>query len=224
MKISVYDVYKADEEYQTFMSEFRTKKHRFELMAKQGLYKKEHLQEVANKLHKDLQNFLLTHKNKQIESRQAKMDELKKKNSKLGLAERSADVKEFEMKYKLADDFELKRMVADLDSIDLLEINLLRMELKSRGLDKEDVTGTNYDAKVKRYIAEKQIDGMTDEDRRESSRLQEEANIYRSMGTGFVVGDGSFQHIDSIQRELNTTANKVSNDKGVVRNVIMNQF
>jgi hypothetical protein len=223
-ELSVYDVYKQDTEYQNFMNEFNQKKARFELMANQGLYKKEHLQEVAKKLHGDLQKFLLNHRTNQLNEIQGCMEALENQSKKLGLSERSDDVKEFEMKFRLANDFELKRMVEDLKTEDLLELSLLRMELKNRGLDKEDISGNNYDAKVKRYIGEKQIDGMTDADRKAHRLFQEEANIYRSMGAGFVVGENTFQHIDSIQRELNQTANKVVNDKAVVRNVIIDQF
>jgi hypothetical protein len=223
-KLSVYDVFGQDEEYQAFMTEFNRKKARFEMMASQGLYKKEHLQEVAKKLHSDLKNFMDSHKNKQLNEKQQRMESLKNKKNKIGLTERADEAKEFEMRFKLADDFELKRMVDELDTSDLMELSLLRMELKSRGLDKADISGNNHDAKVKRYITENQIDGMDDIERKEYDRLQEESNIYRSMGTGFVVGEDSFKHIDSIQQELNQTAGKVVNDKGVARDVILEQF
>jgi hypothetical protein len=223
-KLSVYDVYKQDEEYQKFMSEFSRKKARFEEMASQGIYDKKHLQEVSKKLYADLENFLAGHKDKRFNETQERMEALRNKKNKLGLAERADDVKEIEMQLALADDFELKRKVDELKSTDLLELNLLRMELKKRKLDKEDSTGRNYDAAVKRYIAENQIDGMDHNDQKEYDRLKEESKIYFSMGKSFVVGEDSFTPVRNIQNDVLQTANKVVNDKSVVRNVNIDQF
>jgi hypothetical protein len=222
--VSVYDVYKQDEEYQDYMSEFSRKKARFEEMSSQGIYDKEHLQEVSKKLYADLENFLSGHKDNRFNETQERMEALRNKKNKLGLAERADDVKEIEMQLALADDFELKRKVDELKSTDLLELNLLRMELKNRKLDKEDSTGRNYDAAVKRYIAENQIDGMDHNDQKEYDKLKEESKIYFSMGKSFVVGEDSFTPVRNIQNDLLQTANKVVNDKSVVRNVNIDQF
>jgi hypothetical protein len=217
-KLSVYEVYGQDKEYQDFMNEFAGKRARFEEMARQGIYNKEHLKEVARKLGNDLQNFLQEHKNKRLHERQEKMESLKNKAQKFGLAERSADVEEFKMRFKLADDYELKRLVEELATTDTLELNLLRMELKSRGLDKEDLSGRNHDAMVKRYIAEN-INKMDDAEQKEYERLQEEATIYRSMGVGFIVGDNSFTTTSTIQQELTKAANSVPDYQKIKRNV-----
>ncbi|WP_257349062.1 hypothetical protein [Pseudalkalibacillus decolorationis] len=223
-KLSVYEVYGQDKEYQSFMGEFNKKKWLLEEMARQGTYSKEHLREVSKHLHSQLQNFMSGHKDKRCNERAERMKEIKSKTNKIGYVERKDEAKELEMRFRLANDFELKRMVDELDSTDLLELNLLRMELKSRGLDKNDVSGQNSDAKVKQHIIKNNLEGMSPDDQKEHDRLQEETNIYFSMGSSFIVGEDSFTTLETVKGELDKAVNTIPDKQSAERSVNLERF
>ncbi|AQU78311.1 hypothetical protein [Planococcus faecalis] len=209
-------IFKEDAEYQSFTNEYLRKKARFEEMAQQGLYNKEHLKEVANKLHKDLETNVKTHHQTRIETIEKRMDELQKVTQKTRYAERPGDAKEFEMRFKLANDYELQNMVQDLDTTDLLEITLLRMELKNRNLEQQS-------ERVKRYAILNKLDGMTEQQQQEQEELQYQLGVFSTLGTRNIILNDAPVPLDNIGRELSKTANQVVNDK-VIRDVDLNQF
>lgn len=210
-------IFTEDAEYQKVTGEYLRKRELFEEMARQGLYNKDHLKEVATKLHSDLQTFVAAHSEDKKEAILSRMDELQKATQKTGYAERADDAKEFEIRYKLANDSELEDMVTDLNTTDLLEINLLRMELKNRDMEQ-------HDQQVKRYTMMNKLDGMTVEQQQEKEALQYQLGVFSTLGTGSVILGDELTPLDRIEKELKQSANQIVPHKDVSRDVNFNRF
>lgn len=210
-------IFEQDTDYQNFTGEFLRKKARFEQMADQGIYKKDNLLEVSNKLYNELKDKVEEHYTTNLEAIKKDLEHFENKTKKIGYAEREAEAKEFEMRYKLADDYELKNMAQDLQSNDLLEINLLRMELKNRKMEEEDRA-------VKHYIIQNNLNGLDDIDQKEYDNLRYKLGVFSTMGSGRVFLNGGLQSLENIKTEMDKTAKKVVPDKTIKRDVILEQF
>src|SRR5690625_5088538 len=154
MKMSYKEIYKHDKEYQDMVNRFKAKKDKLAYMASFGYYKKEYLMDISKDIFSELSNGVREHHQKVKSELSADIERLlNRKKDDVGYAERPNEAKEFEMKYKLAPDHEIKYMVQDLNTDDQLEINLLRMELKNRGMD-------DLEQKVRHYVIRNDIGGM----------------------------------------------------------------
>jgi hypothetical protein len=186
---------KNDNEYMSIVNEYKAAKADMEKKAKQGIYNSDYLRKIGTDIHAELTNKIKAYHNKRINELSSEMDKLKERDNKVGYADRPNDAKEFEMRYKLASDKELKDMVQDLNTDDILEINLLRMELKNRGMDESEKL-------VKRYVIQQDIGGMDDIERREYEYKGKQLATLRTLGNNRVVIDDGILSLDSIGQEL----------------------
>lgn len=213
------DMFNNNAEYQGIVSTFQRKKAKLETMAQQGLYKKEHLQEVAKKLHAELQQNVVAFRQSVENSLQEELKALESKNKRVGYAERPDDVKELEMRFKLASNFDLQNAVQDLDTTDLLEVNLLRSELKNRKMDE-------LDNRVERYAAMNLVGvgGLDADGIKQYEDIQYKLDVFATMGDRTLVAGDEMIPLDFIGQELTKTANMAVNDKSVVRDVDIATF
>lgn len=197
--MSYTKLFELDNEYKAIVNEYKVAKHDFMKKVNYGAYNKDYLLGLANDIVNDLSKKVSECMQKKIEETKAEMNRLKNSKGKIGYAERQAEAKEFEIGYKLADNHELKAIVNDLHTTDLLELSLLRMELKSRNMDNEE-------RQVKAYISKNKLDGMDEIEQKEYDNLQRKLAIYTTMGTNSIVIDGELKPIKVLDMELQRLA------------------
>lgn len=113
----------------------------------------------------------------------------------VGYSKRSEDAKEFEMMYALASDRELQDMTQDIDTDDLLQANLLRMELKKRGMEDQNEN-------VRLYVMKNNLDGS----QTKNAEINRNAQIYAGVdqiGAGAFYKNGEYVNIESMEAKLN---------------------
>lgn len=216
MSLDIFEFLQTDSGYQNIVNEFNSKKNLFDEMVRQGIYNKEHLQKIANQLVEDLRKNIIRHRRERMEECDRQIKELEAKKQSIGYVERQAEAKEFEIRFAIADDYELKSTVDNLTSTDLLELSLLRMELKKRGMGEE--------ANVKMYVDRHGLDGMDGEDRKKYDRLREEKRVYMGHTNDMVIIGHELFTLSSIQSELNAKANSVPDNQTVKRPVSAARF
>jgi acetolactate synthase small subunit len=209
-----------DEVYQNAMKDFKRKVAKFKGMAERKVYTKESLMAMADKLANDLKAFVMDYHNSTLEQIKKELEDLENQSKMAGYADRPADTKEFEMRYALAEEHELIEMVQELKSEDLLEINLLRMELRKRNMN-------DIDRKVRMYVINKELEGLEGEDKVKYDQLKDKLSVFSSMGKQAVILDGEYMHIDTIHNDLREIVRKADqSDKAKGFNLadLMNDF
>lgn len=213
------NMFNENAEYQEILGTFNRKKAKLELMAQQGLYKKEHLQEVAQKLQDELQQNVSAFNQSKLDRLYEEKKAMESRISRVGYADRPDDVKEFEMRFKLASKHELEDMVQDLDTADLLEVNLLRSELKDRKLEE-------LDGRVERYAAMNLVGlaALGEEGKKNYEDVTLQIGSLSTLGNGYLVTGDELMPLDQLGRELMQTASSAVNDKTVIRDVDISTF
>lgn len=193
--MSYKKVYKQDNDYQKIIKKYETARVALQTKANYGSYKFETLLENATTIQSDLVNSIMEFNRIRVAETKEMMDHLDNRVKKVGIAKRESDVKEFEMLYKLADDNELKSIVNDLNTNDLLEVNLLRLELKERKLDDLDQT-------VRGYAIRNRLNGLDEIEQKEYDYRQNRLNAYVNVGIRYLVTDEALIPLDNIHKEL----------------------
>lgn len=204
--MSYTEVYKNDADYQKIISEYEASKSDLQRKANYGSYKSQVLLEESAAIHSNLTNAITEHNQTRVSELKESMNLLKSGKNDVGYADRPNDVKEFEMRYKLANDNELQDLVNHLDSNDLLEINLLRMELKARNLD-------GLDHKIRSYVVRNRIDGMDEIEQKEYDYQENKLSAYLSVGARALVTGDSLAIVSNIDRELTSIAKSTDSVK-----------
>lgn len=217
--MSYRDIFKADPQYTEIVATFKRKKAKLELMASQGLYRKAHLQEVAGKLQKELRENVEAFNRSKMETLQEAKKALQSKNNRVGYAERADEVKELEMRFKLASKQELEDMVQDLETDDLLEVNLLRSELKDRKLE-------DLDARAQRYVNTNLVGvgGLDEEGKKQLESIDYQIGVFNTMRNEYIVDGEELVALGNVERDLMNTANTTENNKSIVRDVDIASF
>src|SRR5690625_3602931 len=194
--MSYKNIYKQDKEYQNMVNRFKEKKAELERLASFGYYKKDYLLDISKDIFSELSNGMREHHKKLKSELSTDIERLSnRKHKDVGYADRPNEAKEFEMKYKLAPDHEMKNMVQNLNTNDLLEINLLRMELKNRGMD-------DLEKKVRHYVIQNDIGGMNESERQEYESKKQQFATVNTLGSRGVIIDDEYASLNNIESEL----------------------
>lgn len=193
--MSYKPLYKHDTKYSKILNEYKAAKNELERKAKQKIYKFETLLQEGTKIFSKLSNDLQEHHKMRVDETTEVIQGLKEKHNDVGYAKRPNEAKEFEMRYKLADDHELAGMVNHLKSNDILELSLLRMELKNREMDQEE-------QKVKYYIMQNDINGLDEIEQREVDYKSQQLSTYNTIGNKTLVDGDELIPIETINDEL----------------------
>lgn len=216
--MNAFDFYKENKEYQKFVSDFYRKKARFDEMARQGTYSKAFLQQVSKQLKDNLQGKIMGFRQQGLDSIAERMEILENKKQNIGYADRPDEAKEFEIRFRVASDFELGQMASNLKTKDLLELSLLRMELKNRNMDDKN-------AAVSNYIRFNNLDGMDETEREEYNQLKEENKLYGSMSAGYVINsEGEMIFMSNIEKDMNQAVNSIPDNQTLKREIPLEQF
>lgn len=193
--MSYKEFYKADSNYQKIINKFKAEKNELQRKANYGTYKVDALMSEGATIQSNLTDAIKEHNQTKVKEINESMKMLKNGHKDVGYTARPNEAKEFEMRYALSEDHELTEMVDNINSNDLLEINLLRMELKKREL-------TDADRQVKNYVTTNKIGGLTDDEQRQYDIRQKELSVYNTMGNSGLVIDEEYKSLDNIQKEL----------------------
>lgn len=194
--MSYKELYSNDKDYQKIINDFKAAKSELEKKAKQRVYKFSLLAEEAQDILDDLQASIKAHHATRLEETKQAMRKLEERDTHVGYADRPNEAKEFEMQYKLASEKDLELMVHDLNTDDLLEINLLRMELKIRGMEDQEKL-------VKRYVIQNNIGGMDEAQQKEYEAKKKDFATYSTVGgTRNIILDGELRSLDNIEKEI----------------------
>lgn len=152
--------------------------------------------QIPNALENDVKQFR-ENKLKELDQEQQEIEASYKNN--VGYASRKDEAEEVKMSYALMDDWEIKNVVMDLNTDELLHLNLLRMELKNRKLTEES-------QKVKQYIAQNRLENQHEENER-YQEIAYDKSVLHSIGNGGFYENGVYKTTDMIKNELNSFVN-----------------
>lgn len=193
--MSYKSLYKHDAEYTKILNEYKAAKNELKRKANQKIYKFETLLQEGTEIFSRLSNNLSKHHKMRVDEITEVVHGLKAKHNDVGYAKRPNEAKEFEMRYKLADDHELAGMTNRLKSNDILELSLLRMELKNREMDQEE-------QKVKYFIMKNNINGLDEIEQREVDYKSKQLSTYNTIGNKTLVDGDELIPIETINDEL----------------------
>lgn len=190
------EIFTQDKDYQNFLKEFKQKSNKLESMINEGVYHKSLLREISSKVLNDAREFAMNYRRENLEKIKEEMSYFENRVNDVGYSDRPNEAKEFEMLYKLADDRELESMVYSLNSHDLLEINLLRIELKNRGLKE-------LDRSVKNHVIRHGIDGLDENEQREYDKLSHKLGVFNTLNDESLVIDDSIKSVNALDKDFN---------------------
>lgn len=191
--------FEKDPNYQEIISKYKDYNKKFNQLVNKRLNNKLDLTNLVTSIKSDLSNMLhdyYSNKRDELEKEKAR---LQNEAMTIGYADRQAEAEEFKMRYKLADDHELQRIAEETQSNDLLELNLLRMELKDRNLK-------DHDKKVKNYIMMNELNKDPENEERIGDINNQLATINTIPNNGFYVGK-DYKTVENIERELRNQLN-----------------
>lgn len=189
--MSYKEQFKNDTNYQTFINEFKNGKNTILNAAKSGVIDGQVLVGSINKVVSDLQNNVKSYHENKLKEIEQKQEEIRA-NYLQDVDYTSNEAKQFEVKFNLADDSELQNYVQTLKSDNMLEINLLRVELRKRGLK-------DLDSRVRGYVAGLEGEYHNNE---EYNALTKQIGTLRTMGNNAAIIDGEYSRIDTLQNSL----------------------
>src|SRR5699024_8765082 len=140
-----------------------------------GATDKKELMAAVKKVAGDLQNGIQNYHTKRVAELEKKQNELANQEPEIDYTSNKAE--NYRIKFKLADDYKLKEYAQEVTGDDLTEMNLLRLELRKRGLKQED-------DRLKRITIEQQTEYR---DSPEFKETVNELSALRTMGASRVV-------------------------------------
>lgn len=144
---------------------------------------------VGNKLQESIRDFNEERKQELLDEQQEIIDSYQP-----DIDYQSNEAEQFRVKFKLADDYELKNYVQDIAGDNPLELNLLRMELKDRNMNDQDM--------VLKNVSFQQTSQYTNDER--FNEINQRLATFNTMGNDKAVIDGDLKSIEAIKEELTT--------------------
>ncbi|WP_175615826.1 hypothetical protein [Piscibacillus halophilus] len=188
-------LFSEDTDYKKFINDYQANFNRLKKMNEQGIYSKQTLSDANNYLRTQVIEFANMYYHDQKEKIESELKQTENEAQKIGIAERPDDTKEFELKFNLADEHELKDMANNLNTTDILELSLLRQELRKRNM-------MNEDKHVKHYMIVNQLNAPEGKKDRLNELNQKLAILNTVKSNGLYI-DGTFKTISTIEKELN---------------------
>lgn len=188
-------LFENDKDYQEVVKAYKDYLSGFDRYLNEGYHDKGNLTKMASYIENNLQQKIKElHMNKKQEL-QNKLSELEKQAAPIGLSERQADAEEMKLKFKIADDNELRDIVSELNTTDLLELSLLRSELQDRGLSESDRTVKNHIIK-NRLQKDPEVEKQIEE-------TQKKLSVINTLPNSAFYVDGELKTMKGISNELN---------------------
>jgi len=187
-------MFAADKEYMEIVTTYKQAQAALEKKIESINYSNADLQAELNMMMAEAASRLTAIRNKRIEEANEAIAFAQKPKA-IGFATREGESKEFEVHFKLLSDQDIKHFAATLKSADILELTILRLELKSRGFSEAD-------SQVSQYITQNKVGGMNAGDESDFRYYSERLKNFSSVSPAYIVMDNSLQALDQYSNEM----------------------
>lgn len=191
-------MFAADEKYMVIVNKYKQAQAALEKKIQSINYSNADLQAELNMMMAEVSSSLTAIRNERISEAEDKIAFAQKKKD-VGFATRP-DVKELEVHFKLLSDQDIKHYAATLKSDDVLELTILRLELKSRNFEEADT-------QVSTYMAMNKVGGMNPGEESDFRHYSERLKNYSSVSPAYIVADNSLQALDHYSDEMKAVIN-----------------